>query len=471
MNAVERLDTDIAGLPDALYRGAALARDGIAFDVRLRFPDDRSTVAILAAREVVAREPDPLRRLAGLDALGAYDARLQARVLEDLSTVAMAPRGTARDLLVLARALCITAETQWWRDLFGLDMPLRRVLVRPADPLVPAPPPVPGPRGERVVVWAPHCHTEALVFVLAGVCAEADATVDVVCAGGETFGYDVALHDRADAVRLLTEAAVIVTTDSENPDADVALARWGRPLCSPSTSGADRWLRDLTTYRPWSRLDITLAVSIARGQPAPRDRILRDVTLVDDPEPATDGPPVRIIVRSDNERPCAVTADALARLRYASHAVVVCRSERDAEVAGRADGADYALTIEDGDAPYPAAIGRFVDVLERSGEDRARGAALITYLAEAPGPPMVLGHTVAGPHQPGDADREPIALRTMVRRVPRRARPVPLTVPVAAVVGSVHRFIDGRSAFFAAAPARGDVFPAARLSPPQPLFA
>jgi hypothetical protein len=163
-----------------------------------------------------------------------------------------------------------------------------------------------------------------------------------------------------------------------------------------------------------------------------------------------------------------VTRDALAQLRYASREVVVCGSDDDVVAAAIATGADYTLTIEDGDAPYPAAIGRFVDALERSGEDRARGDALITYLAEAPGPPMVLGHAVAGAHQLGDAEREPIALRTMVRRVPRRASP--LTVRVAAVVGSVHRFIDGRSAFFASAPARrSDPFPATRLSPPRPL--
>jgi hypothetical protein len=471
VSAVERIDTDIAGLADALYRGATFAREGIAFDVRFRFPNDRSTVANLAARDIVAREADPRSRLAAFDALGAHDARLGTRMLEDFSTVPMAPRGTARDLLALARALRVSANTQWWRATFALDMPLRHILVRPTDALVPAPPTVPLARGERAVVWAPQRRTEDFVLVLAGVCAEADATVDVVCAGGSTFGYDVALHDVAAAPRLLAEAAVIVTTEPENPAADVALVRWGLPLCSPSTNGANMWLRGLTTYRPWSRADITLAVSIARGQPAPSDIIFPDVTLIDDPEPATDGPLVRIIVRSDNERPCAVTSDALARLRYAVCEVVVCGSDRDAEAAARADGAVYTVTIEDGDALYPASIGRFVDALERSGEDRARGDALITYLAEAPGPPMALGHAVAGAHQPGDAEREPIALRTMVRRVPLNSRPAPLTVRVAAVVGSVHRFIDGRSAFFSAAPARADLFPATRLSPPQPLRA
>ena len=95
------VSTGVGDLADALDRGARLRRDGIAFDVAFRMPDDRSTVANLAARDIVAAEPDPARRVAALDALGEHDARLGRALLEDLSTVTRAQREVARDLQAL----------------------------------------------------------------------------------------------------------------------------------------------------------------------------------------------------------------------------------------------------------------------------------------------------------------------------------------------------------------------------------
>ena len=107
-----------------------------------------------------------------------------------------------------------------------------------------------------------------MLLALAGACADG-APVDVVCAGGERYGYDVTLVPLADAATALARAGIVVALDGDDPSAAVALAGWQRPLCTPSTSGANLWLRGLTTYRAWSRADLALALGIARGLPPP----------------------------------------------------------------------------------------------------------------------------------------------------------------------------------------------------------
>ncbi len=462
------ISTDFDTLAEALDRGARLRRAGAAFDVALRFPNDRATIANLAARDVVAAEHDPARRAAALDALGAHDARLGPSMLEDLSTVARAQREAARDLHAIARTFRVTTAAESRRLVLGLDMPLRRSFAMPSDSLVPGPA-EPFTGGDRIVLWAPLKRTDEMLLALAGACADG-APVDVVCAGGERFGYDVTLIPVADAAATLARAAVVVTVDSDDAGPPLALAAWQRPLCVPSTSGADFWLRGLATYRPWSRIDLARAVAIARALPPPRN-----ARPAVGSEPAADevasGVPVRIVVRADDGVPCAVTADALARLRYAPFEVTVVRGDDDAAAAARAGGATYVLRLDDGDAPYPEALGRLVAALERSGADAARGDALVTYVVDAPGVPHVLGYAAVGPHAPDEDARDELPLRTLVRRAhllggdAQRA----LTVRVDGAVGAAHRYLDGRAPFLRSGPARPTRTPAVRLVPPRPL--
>ncbi len=469
MSEIALVTGGVDGLADALERGARLRRDGVSFDVALRLPDDRSTIANLAARDVVAAEPDPARRAAALDALGLHDARLGRAVLEDLSTVTRPQREAARDLQALARAFRVTSWAQSRRLALGLDVPSRWALAVPSDPFVPRPP-APSAPGERILLWAPLKRTDALLLALAGACADG-APVDVVCAGGERYGYDVTLVPLAQAAAALARAGVIVALDGDDPGAALALAAWQRPLCAPATSGANQWLRGLTTYRGWSRTDLAHAITIARGLPAPvalARSAGRTEPVADEP---ASGVPVRVVVRCEGDSPGALTAGALAGLRYAPFEVVVARGAAEAAAAARADGAAYVLALEDGDVPYPEALGRLVAALERSGEDAARGDALVTYLIDAPGRPHVLGHAAVGPHAPAEDAREDLPLRTLVRRTRLAAGSAEraLTVRVDAVVGAAHRYLDGRSPFLRSAPARPTRLPALRLDPPQPL--
>jgi len=457
---------DANDLAEALDRGARLRRSGIAFDVDLRFPDDRSTVANLGARDIVRGQPDARKRGVALDALALYDAKLGPAMLEDLSTIGIPQREAARDALALARAAYLTSRSVGSRLTMGLDYPLYGALHEPRDATIPMP--TGFELGDRIVLWAPTLRTEDMILALAGATLDG-APVDVVCAGGDTFGYDVRVVDISQAANVLANAGVIVAIDAADCRAAVALAAWQRPLCSPRTSGASGWLRDLTTYAQWSRRDLALAIGIARGRPIPRATILEPLP----PEPedvfVRHGPPVTLIVQTDTGVAGEVTTQAIARIDYAPLDVVIVTGPAEARAAERASNAEYLLSIEDGDALYPESIARFVDALERSGEDSVRANALVTYLIDGPGPAMVYGHAVLGPHAFEDvADQTP--MRTMIRRESRaQAAPHPLTVRIDATIGTVHRFIDGRSPFLHAAPPRPTRLPALRLLPPRPL--
>jgi hypothetical protein len=469
VNDVPLLRAEVPDLADALYAGALLRAAGGTFDATFRFPDDRAVIANSAARDVIAGAPDAATRLAALDALAAYDARIGTTMLADLTPLSRAQHEAARDFFMLARFVRVRSNIEYITLSLQLGMLQRWQVAAPASPDVPVPH-ARGERGNRIVVWAPERRTNEFPIVLAGACADG-APVDVVCAGGEGFGYAARLIGLADAAQALAHADVIVDATLDDAGASVALAAWGRALCAPATNGAGHWLRGLTTYRPWSRVDVTAAIAFARARPVPLPTVMAPL-----PEPSamsvpSGGPRVRIVVRSDAAAPCALTQRALERLAYADCEIVIVHAEEEARARARADGATFVLYMDDGDTLYADAISQLVGALERSGEDRARGDAVVTYLVEAPGPPHTLGHAVVGPHAPDMDARDGLPFRTLVRRSRLLGGDADAarTVRIDAPLGSAHRYLDGRSAFLASAPARPTRRPALPLAPPRPL--
>jgi len=466
---VALVQAEVATLADALAAGASLRAVGRTFDAAFQFPDDRAVIANRAACDAIAAACDPVALLARLDALGAYDARIGTTMLEDVTPLSRAEHESVRDLFALARYVRVTSGFEIVQLEMQLGMLFRSLLAAPVNRNVPAPRAT-GVHGDRIVVWAPGRRTNDLPLILAGACADG-AQVDVVCAGGSTFGYAACLVNLAQAELVLSQADVIVDASLDDPGATVALAAWGRALCAPSTSGANSWLRGLTTYRPWSRVDITAAIAFARARPVPLPEIMPPLLEPSTVSVPNGGPRVRIVVRSDAASPCALTQRALERVAYADCEIVVARTDEEGRDRARADGATYVLLMDDGDTLYADAISRLVAALEESGEDRARGDAVVTYLVEAPGPPHALGHAVIGPHAPYDDANDGLPLRTLVRqrRLGAPDADAARTVRVDAPLGSAHRFLDGRSAFLPTAAARPTRKPALMLHPPRPL--
>jgi hypothetical protein len=449
MSDVPVLRTTGAGVSEALHEGARLRRIGTPFDVELLFPDDRSTIANLAARDIARVEPDPSRRLPALDALAAHDARIGDANLLELSTVPAPQRDAARDLVMLARDLRVTSWAQARRFTYGLSLPPNGALATPIDDAVPSPPSELRPPGVRLLVWAPRLRTQDMLIILAAACADG-APVDLVCAGGPDFGYAVTLIAPADAAHALQNAGVIIAADAEDASAAVSLSAWQRPLCATTTSGASMWLRGLTTFRPWSRPDLQRAISAARALPPPQATVFSAISGPPIPDAPCGSSLVRIIVRGDGDAPCAVTSDALKRLSYRSIEIVAATSDDAERQAGDAPGAAYVMLLDDGDAPFPESFDLLVGALERSAATRVRGDVLITYLVDAPGELHAVGYAIAGAHAHGvDADphRGPHVLTRVRAHATAPTDDPDLEVRVNAVVGTTYRHITGALPF------------------------
>jgi len=451
-NTTHVLRTDAAHVLDALDAAARLARSGTAFDVDFALPDNRATIANLAARTILAENDEPAARLAAIDALAAFDATVNGTLLEELSPIPGAVRATAADLALLAPRMRVSSWSHSRRLTLGLGVTIRRILETPSDARVPAPPAnLPAP-GERVVIWAPEAMTADVLIPLVAAATDG-APIDIICRGGDTYGYDIRVLDVAYAAQALAAAGVIVACDADRPGTAVALAAWGRPLCAPTTSGANQWLRGLLTYRPWSRSDCAFSIAAARAQAAPEPTVMRQNDVRDDASARADGPPVRIIVRGDDATPNAMTAAAIAAQRYAP-------------VSLDAANAAFEITCDDGDVLYPDAIARMVDALERSGADRVTADVLVTYVMEAPGPPVALGYAVVGLQTASATVIAAVPMSSMVRRVPRGTSP---DVRLDAVIGTTHRYVDGRLPFRPSQAAQPLRPPALRLQPPRPI--
>jgi hypothetical protein len=464
------IETGASGLLDALDRGARMRRAGTRFEVAFRFPNDRATVANLAARDIVRSTPEVSERLSALDALATPDARLGRANLEDLSTLSPAERATAHDVWRLADAVRISSFTEYRRLMIALDYPGRRRLVEPDDASVP--PPVatskaPSSGGDRIVLWAPQLRTDSLLLPLAGACADG-APVDVVCAGGDTYGYPCSLVTPANGASALAYAGVIVAA-GEDAGTALALAAWRRPLCVPATAGANLWLRGVTTYRPWSRLDIERSIAIARAREPDFERIFsrtEPVRREANASPASGS--VCIVVRLAGDEMSVLTARALAQLQHERVEITSIRHDAEIDAHLKRSSTDFTYLVDDGDAPYPEAVSRLVAALEASGDDAASGDTLATYV-DAAHPLHVIGYATLAP-----SETERTATGFPLRTLVRRSRAVAgiahaLTIRVDATLVTSHRTLDSRPAFGNREPIRPNRLPALRFEPARRL--
>ena len=239
------------------------------------------------------------------------------------------------------------------------------------------------------------------------ICGEFNIPVSVVC-GGAIEG--VPTVSPGDADPLLRSARAIVDVSLYDPSAAAFLSRYGRPLMSPDTSGAEELIGGIVVFDAASRRAIVAATAavLASSPPAPLSPSQSRFAIGERPrESATTGPLVSVIVPTYN-RPAdlEITLHSVAAQTYENLELIVVNDAGESvnEVVARFMGArvieleknsglaaarnagiraasgTYVAFLDDDDTFFPEHVADLVAALERTGETFARSNAVTRYV-------------------------------------------------------------------------------------------
>jgi hypothetical protein len=397
-----RITTDASGALESLDAAVRLRAAHGSFDLALRLDDDRGSVAAILAHDICHRDRDRVSRRAALDQVGSADAVIGQNPLIGFATMDLATKATVRDLAMLARTLVFRSWAEMRRAVMNFDILHRSYSIEVSnDALVPEPAPR-KPDGS-VLIWAPDEPVERLYLVLTAA-AETGRVVRVVCKRGDLANIPAEIVAREDAARALSRASVCVAASLSDPGPAIALAKWRIPLCATFTSGAYEWVDPVASYRSWSISSAASALAFALGAPhptfAPSSPAHVDRTEI----PAHDAL-VTVVVRTQGDAVSRITADAIAGQRHANYEFLVAPTAQALREACALARGSYIAFVRDGDVLFREGLALLVNALECSHAALAYGDALLGYLVDAPGPPVVMGYAVA--------ERLPVTARAM----------------------------------------------------------
>jgi hypothetical protein len=238
-----------------------------AFEVAVTMEHPGITAALRTCAAFEERYPDPDARLAAYDELERhFKLGVDPRDVRELRSLSANVRATMREVLRLAAGVRVRS----WLELDVLqsvfDTALEPVFVAPVIPELP--PIDAGTRRDAIVVWAPHLQAGDCALYAAAL-DDARMTVLIVGGRGDRVAGNAEYVAAEYAGEALGRAAVIVDTTAGDPGWAIALAALGRPMAVCVGSGAHAYLRGVTSFRPWMRGDVALAIAAAMGAPPP----------------------------------------------------------------------------------------------------------------------------------------------------------------------------------------------------------
>ena len=401
--AHRRITTDASGALESLDAAVRLRAAHDSFDLALRLDDDRGSVAAILAHDICHGNADLVSRRDALDRVGSADATIGQNPLIGFATMDLATKATVRDLAMLARSLVFRSWAEMRRAVMNFDILHRSYIIEPSDDSR-----VPQPTSRRnldgsVLIWAPGEFVERLYLVLTAA-AESGRVVRVVCEDGDLANIPAEIVAPEDAARALSCAAVCIAASLSDPGPAIALARWRIPLCATFTSGAYEWVDPVASYRSWSVSSAAAAIEFALGRPppafAPSSPIHVDQTEI----PVRDAL-VTVVVRTAGNSISPITADSIAGQSHANYEIIVASTAHALREACASARGSYIVFLQDGDVLFREGLAALVNALEQSQASLAYGDALLGYLVDAPGPPVVMGYAVA--------ERMPLSARSM----------------------------------------------------------
>ncbi len=423
---------DFGSVAHAFAEAARRRRHGEPFVGSLLMDDARARCALfVAAPLVLAQTADYDTRFTVLDAVASRGLTINEKPQIDYERFDSRYLRSALEFLITADVIAVRSSVERERlcDTLGRRF-LHMTATAPLDPSVP--PPIAHGRSSStsIVVWAPNVPAEACgMFAFA--LEEFRRPVIVVCGPGRPAAMRAGTRfvPVADGAAALAQAGVIVDASLSDPGTARALARWGVPLATATTTGALDWLDGITTYSPWAHRSIQTAVANALGYRAPRERAeevperaLRSALRAAAPRIPEQGPLVSVIVPTRNQR--ASLHDALASIaaQYYPHFEIVLVNdggpplERPLPAGDRlrviefaenrgvnaalnagiaAARGTYIALLADDDAFCPDHLARLVEALEQRGGDVAHGIELIEHFdCSSDGTSTLSGHSL-----------------------------------------------------------------------------
>jgi hypothetical protein len=403
-----QLDTLDTAYPEAVR----MRREGCLFYGMVLWEDPRARIAFDLAPALLAQFSTLDERRSVFDSLAAGDLNVNGRSVRDLWAIDPTTAQRAREFINLATGQLFwsASERERFAQLFGRRRAVCETLTAPHR--------LPEftsaiPRRTRVVIWAPELPAAATAL-LAFAFEEWRDEVFVVCAEGDVPSVRAQYIDAGDAqaVEILSGAALVVDASLSDPGAALAFAQRNVPLLIASTSGAQEYVRDAVVYEPSQWRTVYSGALRACG----RASELRDAHPVIPPSLrvsarhwSKDPPLVSIVVPTYN-RPdeLAEALEAFAAQTYPNVQVVVVndggvsvadvcarfphvniklldRKENVKPVAAfnvgfRAADGKYVCTCPDDDRFFPDHVERLVDALECGGAMIAHSNCLAHYI-------------------------------------------------------------------------------------------
>lgn len=398
-----RITTDAAGALESLDAAVQLRASHDSYDLALRLDDDRGSVAAILAHDICRRERDPRSRRAALDHVGSPDALIGHNPLIGFATMDLPTKATIRDLAVLARSLVFRSWAEMRRAVMNFDILHRSYIIEaPRDELVPQPAACRDPDGS-IVIWAPDEPAERLYLVLTAA-AESGRTVRVACKGGDLANIPAEIVAPQDAAHALARASVCIAASLSDPGPAIALSAWGVPLCATFTSGAYEWVDGVASYRSWSISSAASAIDVALGGALPSLAPSPPARAAASEIPEHDAL-VTVVVRTQGRPLSRMTAQSLAGQSHANYELIVAPTAQALREACDSARGSSIVFLRDGDVLFREGLAALVHALEQSQAQLVYGDALLGFLVDAPGPPVVMGYAVA--------ERMPVSARAM----------------------------------------------------------
>lgn len=398
-----RITTDAFGALESLDTAVRLRAAHDSFDLALRLDDDRGSVAAILAHGICHGDRDLASRRSALDQVGSADAVIGQNPLIGFATMDLATKATVRDLAMLARSLVFRSWAEMRRAVMNFDILHHSYIIEASsDALVPVPTLRQNADGS-VLIWAPDEPVERLYLVLTAA-AETGRVVRVVCRGGDLANIPAEIVAREDAALALSRASVCVSASLSDPGPAIALARWRIPLCATFTSGAYEWVDPVASYRSWSVRSAASALAFALAAPLPQFAPSSPPYVAATEIPTRDVL-VTVVVRTDGNPISGATAESIGRQSHENYELIVAPTAQALREACLSARGAYIAFLHDGDILFLEGLAALVNALENSRGDLAYGGGVLGYLADAPGPPSVIGYSVL--------ERMPVSVRTM----------------------------------------------------------
>jgi GT2 family glycosyltransferase len=383
---------------EILTRALALRRAGTHFALSVHLED---------AREIAARE----RALAFATTYASWDeTRLMFdAAVAEIAAAVPAVSDAANDALLEAIRLSDSVIVRSWTEYQRLQALLGAV-PRSVDIVINDDPDVPthlDGEAADVVVYAPQDRgAELAPFIVA--LADLHVPVTIIALDAPPVASSARFVPPENAAEALGRARVIVDATRNDPGAALALAKLGRALVVPSTSGAHEILRGAGSYDRWNRRSILAAVAnaLSAAPPTLRARAYDDRPASRaQPVFAADAPLISIVVATHN-RPVLLgvtlasiecqtypnleiivvndagtdVADVVARF---SRARLLNQPENRGPAAARNRGlaearGTFVQFFDDDDEMFPDHVAALANALLQSGLDVAYGQMINT---------------------------------------------------------------------------------------------